>query len=204
MSDRLLAAHPQEWERLRSHPFPGAVAEGSVEPAAFERWLVEDHFFVMGFRRFLAGLVVITPHELARGVLSAALGPLETELELFRREADARGLNLATEPAPTTLGYSSFLVAALADGYDVAVTVLFGAEKAYFDAWSAVRERVAGNSPYADFVRNWSSPEFGRWVDDIAALLGSGQPSDAQRRAFSRVVRFELRFWDAVAAGEGW
>ena len=44
-----------------------------MEPAAFERWLVEDHFFVMGFRRFLAGLVVIAPHELARGVLSAVL-----------------------------------------------------------------------------------------------------------------------------------
>jgi len=204
MSGRLLAAHQREWERLRSHPLPAAVADGSVEPAAFARWLVEDHFFVVGFRRFLAGLVVIAPHERARGVLSAALGPLEAELELFRREADARALNLAVEPAPTTLGYTSFLVAALADGYDVAVMVLYGAEKAYFDAWSAVRDRVAAGSPYAEFVHNWSSPEFGRWVDDVASLLGSGQPSDAQRRAFARVVRFELRFWDAVASGEAW
>ena len=44
-------------------------------------------------------------------------------------------------------------------------------------------------------------------VDDLAGLLERatlGAPDAACHRAFTRVVRFELRFWDAVHAGEAW
>ena len=189
------------WDRIATHPFVTAAADGSLAPEAFDRWLVEDHHFVVGFRRFLARLVALAPDEPARDLLAGALVPLQAELELFRREADARGLDLGAEPGPTTLGYTSFLLASTADGWQTALTVLYGAEKAYFDAWSAVRRRAEASSPYWPFIDNWSSPAFGAWVDDVAALVERTGRDDA---AFERVVRFELRFWDAVHRGETW
>ncbi len=190
--------------RPEDHPFVHAAADGTLAPEAFDRWVVEDHHFVVGFRRFLARLVELAPDEDARDLLAAAQVPLQAELDLFRAEAGKRGLDLGAEPSPTTLGYTSFLLAAPADGWPVALAVLFGAEKAYFDAWSVVRAKAERSSPYWSFIDNWSSPAFGTWVDDLAALVDRLAPDPAVDRALERVVRFELRFWDAVHRGEEW
>jgi formylaminopyrimidine deformylase / aminopyrimidine aminohydrolase len=206
-SQALARAGEPLWGRILDHPFVRATGDGSLPAAAFDRWLGEDHAFVVGFRRFLAGLVALAPDEPARDVLSGALAPLQAELDLFRREAARRGVDLGAEPGPTTLGYTGFLQASLQDGYPVALTVLYGAEKAYHDAWLAVRERASEGSPYWPFVDNWSSPAFAGWVADVAALVDAAAPrgaTDEMVRAFLRVVRFELRFWDAVHTGEVW
>jgi thiaminase/transcriptional activator TenA len=203
----LLARSQPLWQRLTAHPFVTGVADGSLEPAAFDRWLVQDYAFVLGFRRFLAGLLVLAPDARGADVLAAGVTSLQAELDLFRREASNRRLDLAAEPSPTTLGYTSYLQASLAEGYPVGLTVLYGAEKAYYDAWAAVRAAARRSSPYWSFVDNWSSDAFAGWVAAVARLLDSaapGGPAPAMCTAFDRVVRFELRFWDAVHSGEGW
>jgi thiaminase/transcriptional activator TenA len=194
------------WPNIVRHPFVAAAADGSLDHPAFDRWLVEDHAFVVGFRSFVEGLAVLAPNDDATAVLAGAQVPLAAELELFAEEAERRGLDLDADPGPTTLGYTSFIRASLQDGYDVALTVLYGAEKAYYDAWRAVRDADEA-SPYRRFIENWSSDAFGFWVDAIATLLDAAAPDGPtihMRQAFGRVVRFEIRFWDAVLAGERW
>jgi formylaminopyrimidine deformylase / aminopyrimidine aminohydrolase len=142
----LLAGSAAPWSRLPAHPFIAQAGDGSLLRGSFDRWLVADHFFVVGFRRFLTGLVTLAPDEHAADVLAAGLGALQTELDLFRRDAAAPGLDLAAEPGPIAIGYTAFLRASLQDGYPVALAVLYGAEKAYFDAWSAVRATAAGTA----------------------------------------------------------
>lgn len=205
-SAALLAAEADRWTEMLAHPFVRATAEGSLPEAIFDRWVVADHFFVVGFRRFLAELVVLAPDEPARELLAGGLAALGPELDLFRVWAADRGLDLGAEPGPVTLGYTSYLRALPAEGWQPAVAGLFGAEKAYVDAWSAVRSSVPPSSPYGGFVDNWSSPSFLAWVEDVAALLDRTTPTPdaAVRRAFSRVVRFEVAFWDAVYAGDDW
>jgi thiaminase len=202
----LLAGEAARWAAIGSHPFVVATADGSLPADTFDRWVVADHFFVVGFRRFLARLIELAPDEPARDLLAGALAPLGEELDQFRAWAADRRLDLDGEPGPVTLGYTSYLVALPADGWPPAVAALFGAEKAYLDAWSAVRRSVPASSPYRDFVDNWSSDAFRTWVDDVAALLDRTvpQPGPTVTLAFGRVVRFELRFWDAVHAGDAW
>jgi formylaminopyrimidine deformylase / aminopyrimidine aminohydrolase len=203
----LLAGSAAPWSGLAAHPFVTEAGDGSLRPGIFDRWLVADHYFVVGFRRFLTGLVTLAPDEHAADVLAAGLGALQAELDLFRREAVARGLDLTAEPGPIALGYTAFLRSSLQDGYPVALAVLYGAEKAYFDAWSAVRATASRHSDYWAFVDNWSSPAFAHWVASIAGLLDAvapDGPTPAMRRAFDRVVRFELRFWSAVYGVDTW
>lgn len=202
----LLASAGPLWAQLTRHPFVVGVGDGTLERAAFDRWIVADHFFVVGFRRFLAGLVTLAPDQRAADVLAGGLGPLQAELDLFRREAHTRRLDLGAEPGPTTLGYTSFLQASLQDGYQAALTVLYGAEKAYYDAWSAVRA-TSRRSSYWPFVDNWSSDAFAGWVAAVSRLLDPAAPdgpTPAMGGAFDRVVRFELRFWTAVHTDESW
>ena len=203
----LLAGSAAPWSQLAAHPFISEASEGKLPRGSFDRWLVADHFFVVGFRRFLTGLVTLAPDEHAADVLAAGLGALQTEIDLFRREAAARGLDLDAEPGPIALGYTAFLRASLQDGYPVALAVLYGAEKAYFDAWSAVRATARRDSDYWSFVDNWSSPAFAHWVASLAGLLDAvtpDGPTPAMRRSFDRVVRFEVRFWSAVHAADTW
>jgi thiaminase/transcriptional activator TenA len=194
VADELHAGQADLWATITNHPFVRATADGTLPEEAFGRWLVEDHHFVVGFRRFLARLVELAPTEAARDLLAGGLQALQAELDLFRDEARTRHLDLDAEPSLTTLGYTSYLLAAPADGWDTALTVLYGAEKAYFDAWSAVRRSTDEASPYWRFVDNWSSPAFGDWVDGIAGLL-----TRPDHRTFRRVVRFELQFWDQLS-----
>jgi thiaminase/transcriptional activator TenA len=203
----LLARSQPLWQRLTAHPFVTSVADGTLDPAAFDRWLVQDHSFVLGFRRFLAGLLAVAPDARGADVLAAGMGPLQAELDLFRREAGNRRLDLTAEPTPTTLGYTSYLQASLTEGYPVGLAVLYGAEKAYYDAWAAVRSAARRSSPYWSFVDNWSSDAFAGWVAAVARLLDAVAPTGPAPpmcTAFDRVVRFELRFWDAVHTGESW
>jgi thiaminase len=203
----LLTGSGAPWSQLSGHPFIAAAGGGSLGRATFDRWLVADHYFVVGFRRFLSGLVTLAPDEHAADVLAAGLTALQAELDLFRRQAATRGLDLDAEPGPIALGYTAFLRASLQDGYPVALAVLYGAEKAYFDAWSAVRATASRDSAYWAFVDNWSSPSFAGWVAEIAGLLdaiSAGGPTPAMRQAFDRVVRFEVRFWSAVHTGDTW
>jgi thiaminase len=204
----LHAAGAGLWERIPQHPFVAAAADGTLPEEAFDRWIVEDHHFVVGFRRFLGGLLATAPDEAARDVLAGGIAALTPELELFRAEAARRGLDLAAEPGPTTLGYTAYIQAAPADGAVVGWAVLYGAEKAYHDAWSAVRATAEESSPYWGFIDNWSSAGFGEYVlaigDTLDRLAGPGPIDPRAVRAFERVVRFELRFWDAVHAGERW
>ena len=197
----LLAGSAAPWSRLAAHPFIAQAGDGSLGRGSFDRWLVADHFFVVGFRRLLTGLVTLAPDEHAADALATGLGTLQAELDLFRREAAARGLDLDTEPGPIALGYTAFLRASLQDGYPVALAVLYGAEKAYFDAWSAVRATARRDSEYWPFVDSWSSPAFAHGVASIAGLLDAiapDGPTAAMRASFDRVVRFELRFWSAA------
>jgi thiaminase/transcriptional activator TenA len=207
VAGELLAGSRVPWSRLSEHPFVHQAGDGSLRRAVFDRWLVADHFFVVGFRRFLTGLVTLAPDEHAADALAAGLGPLQAELDLFRREAAARGLDLDAEPGPIVLGYTAFLRASLQDGYPVALAVLYGAEKAYFDAWSAVRAGASRDSDYWPFVDNWSSPLFAGWVAALAGLLDAvapDGPTEEMRRSFDRVVRYELRFWSAVHVADSW
>lgn len=203
----LMVGSAVEWSRLAEHPFVHQAGDGSLRRAVFDRWLVADHFFVVGFRRFLTGLVALAPDEHAADVLAAGLPALQAELDLFRREAATRGLDLDAEPGPVVLGYTAFLRASLQDGYAVALAVLYGAEKAYFDAWSAVRAGASRDSDYWSFVDNWSSPGFAGWVASLAGLLDAAAPAGPtapMRQSFDRVVRFELLFWSAVHTADSW
>ncbi|WP_127781938.1 transcriptional regulator [Rhodococcus sp. X156] len=202
-AEQLVAGQAQLWHKCLTHPFVLATAEDSLPPGAFDRWLLADHHFVVQFRRFLAGVLAQAPDEPARDVLAGGITALTPELALFREQLAERGLAPHTyRPTGAALAYTSFLLASLADGYGVAAAVLYGVEKAYFDAWTAVRERAAlTSSPYRGFIDNWSAPAFGAYADDLGALLGQGAPTPQQEQAFAQVVSFELAFWDEVHTG---
>lgn len=194
----LLTEQETAWKRILDHSFVAQTSSGSLPSATFDRWLTEDHFFVLSFRAFLEALTAVAPDDQAREVLAGGLAALVPELELFESEAAHRGLDLTSEPSLLNLGYSSYLLASVREGWPVGITVLYTVEKAYYDAWASVRDTTGPDTQYAGFIANWSSPEFAGYVDQLGALVDREELTGPMVRAFDRVVRFELAFWDLV------
>ncbi len=197
-SSILLADQKDAWQRILAHPFVAETSAGTLPSATFDRWLAEDYFFVRMFRVFLAELTGIAPDRTAREVLAGGLAALQPELALFESAAAERGVDLAAEPSLLNLGYSSYLVSTVREGWPVGIATLYAVEKAYYDAWASVRDSTGPDTPYAAFIANWSSPEFGAYVARLAALVDREASGDAMRLAFGRVARFEIAFWDLV------
>jgi thiaminase len=195
----LLSGQETAWKLILEHPFVAQTSAGTLPRSAFDRWLIEDHYFVRSFRAFLTELTAIAPDDQAREVLAGGLAALVPELELFEAAAAERGLDLGTEPSLLNLGYSSYLTASVREGWPVGITVLYAVEKAYYDAWASVRDTTGPDTQYAGFIANWSSPDFAAYVDRLGALVDREELTADLTRAFDRVVRFELAFWDLVA-----
>jgi len=195
----LLSGQETAWKLILEHPFVAQTSAGTLPVSAFDRWLVEDYYFVRSFRAFLTDLVAIAPDDEAGEVLAGGLAALDPELALFEAAAAERGLDLGTEPSLVNLGYSSYVASTALADWPVAITVLYAVEKAYYDAWASVRDTTGPDTQYAGFIANWSSPEFAAYVEQLAGLVDREELTPELAQAFDRVVRFELAFWDLVA-----
>jgi thiaminase len=194
----LLTAQADAWQRILDHPFVSRTSAGSLPKATFDRWIAEDYYFVLSFRKYLAALAEVAPDDEARKVLAGGSAALVPELALFEQAAAERGVDLTVEPSLLNLGYSSYLFASVQEGWPVGITVLYAVEKAYYDAWASVRDTTGADTQYAGFIANWSSPEFAAYVDQLGALVDALELTPEMSRAFDRVARFELAFWDLV------
>ncbi|GAB3817617.1 transcriptional regulator [Kribbella italica] len=194
----LVNGQSSAWRRMLTHPFVARTSDGTLPRETFDRWLTEDYYFVRSFQVYLAELSAIAPDDEAREVLAGGVAALVPELALFEKAAAGRGLDLAVEPSLLNVGYSSYLLSTVREGWPVAITVLYAVEKAYYDAWASVRDTTGPDTRYAGFIANWSSPEFAAYVEQLAALVDREVLTEAMELGFDRVVRFELAFWDLV------
>lgn len=207
----LLAAHEQAWRKTARHEFIMRVADGTLEMAQFDAWLAQDYLYVSALNNYIGLLIARAPIEL-QTPLGQAVVVLCGELELFRREAEARGVELNVEPQPACHAYIQFL---LATGWQEpllpGLTVLWALERAYLDAWLTAREAPQGVAEkYRRFVENWTTPEFAAWVDWLASsvdALAAGASVAEQKRAgelFRAALRHEWLFWQMALDEPGW
>jgi thiaminase len=206
-ASQLVAHSGRLWPRAVGHPFVRTVADGTLDRAVFERWMVADHTFNIEHRRFLAGLIAIAPTTWDAEVIASGLPPTTGDIDRIRRTAMAHEIDLDVEPGPTTIGLCSYLHALLQNGYEVALAALYGAARTYHHAWSSVRATARWNTPYWPFIEIWSSQVFADWIGGIERLVDAvapNGPSGPMYQVFDRVVRFELLFWTALVDGESW
>jgi len=195
------------WPRVLGHPLVNAVAAGNLDPDAFDRWILAEHAFGTEFRRFIAGMVTISPTGWDAEVIAAGLAPNKCDIDMVSRAALRHGTDLDVEPGPSTIGFAGYLQSQLQRGYDVALAALYATQQVYFDAWGSIRDRTNWSTPYWPFVDTWSSAIFSDWIGGLCQLVDAaspGGPSPAMCLSFDRVVRFELQFWSAIYVGETW
>ncbi|SNT63967.1 thiaminase (transcriptional activator TenA) [Asanoa hainanensis] len=187
--DDLLRRHAAAWADATEHPFLTGVRDGTLAPAAFAEWLVQDHHFVADLLAFQARLLARAPRH-AQAVLAAGLVALVDELSWFEDRAGQHGLDLTAAPGPATLAYRELLDRLDAAPVPQALVGLWAIERAYLDAWTFA---APGAPAFREYVEHWTAPGFADYVAGLAAAASRDLgPAD---EVLTAVAAAETAFW---------
>lgn len=212
-SDELRAAADDLWAAQHEHPFVRGIADGTVDPAAFARYVRQDYLFLVDYARLLALGAARAP-DLAtmRRFADLTQAILGEEMELHRAFAAEIGITgdalEAEQPDPLTRAYTDFLVrtAATADFAELAAALL-----PCMWGYAEIGERLAREGgpgvPHLDrWIATYADPgfaELGTWCRLLVDRLAHDAPAavrDRMRAAFLASSRLELAFWDVGSA----
>lgn len=191
-----------------SHPFVVGLGDGSLPPAVFARWVVQDWRYLLTYVEVLETLAsgAPTPAAQDRWRALAAL-TRDEELALHRAfaarfaltEAD---LDTATD-APATAAYTGFLRQAVARSYGHGVAAIVPCGVGYVSLAAALAEGPApADARYADWITTYNDPAFAEavvWMErELDACPGEHGAFDA---TYAEGARHELAFWDQLWRG---
>ena len=165
-----------------NHEFLRRTADGTIPDTTFKTWMKQDYIFVREAIPFVAVLLARAPMHL-RPPLIGVLTALDRELEMFRKNAGAHGVDL---------------------------TGVEAGEKAYLDSWLAVKKSLKGQSPWQEFIDNWAGEPFQKymaWLAETLDELAAGRPETdvaAMHELFYTIARYEYLFWDMALTEENW
>jgi thiaminase/transcriptional activator TenA len=198
----LLANHPDAWQTATIHPFLVGCQQGTILPAQFNTWLVQDYQFVIEFTRMAGRLLAAAPPADFQ-VLLSGLGALQEELAWFQAKAAERRLDLTVPQQPVCAQYCQMMADLAAQPYAIQATAFWAIELAYNQGW---QRHSPMPEPYAEFADRWGNPGFTEYVQQLAvqadqALQVSDDAIQAQAEtAFLAVARLEQDFWQMAFA----
>ena len=201
---------------ILEHPFVTGLADGSLPRDSFEFYVIQDALYLRQYAQSLAAV--------------AARAPVPADTEMFARHAAgivAVEMSLhsslladldidpaaaaAAEPAPTTLAYTSYLIAAAANGsYAEGVGAVLPCYWIYWEVGKHLLERGSPDPRYQRWIDTYGGEEFGDEAREVIAVTNRlGAETGAAERAavhrhFRATSRYEWMFWDMGYRREAW
>jgi thiaminase/transcriptional activator TenA len=216
-TDDLEPLHDEVVDGIVDHPMVAGIGDGSLDPGPLRRWVKQDYVYLVEYNRVFALGAAKAPDLDRMGRFAELLHEtLHTEMDLHRSYAADFGISEAeleaTEPSPTTRGYTDFLVrvASLGSFGDLVAALL-----PCMWGFNETAERLAADGlpdeeRYAQWIETYTGAEFAELADWCRALLddvAAGAPErtrERYRELFHTSARYEYRFWDAAYRDEGW
>lgn len=195
-STHLREQNAGEWESAFAHPLIAGSADGTVEDAAFERWVVMNMEFMRTYRRFFIVMGTLAPDTRSSTVMVKGLQSTDYEIEESEQYIEQRGLSPTLDPSPQSMDYTSFVMASAAQGWARGIVAAYGIEKLYYDAWAFVRRQVTAEHRFWRFIDLWSNEFQRRYADDLASLVDAVPVTTEIERIFRSVTRLERLSWD--------
>ena len=203
------------YDAILKHPFLTGIADGSLPTEAFARYATQDVHFLRDYARTLAVVGAKAPTHAGTAALARhAAGAVETELTLHATLLPELGLDSITSEtpiAPTTLAYTSYLLAAAyGGGFAEGLAAVLPCYWLYQRVAVTLQERGSLDPRYARWIETYGGGEYAGLVGEVLDLvdrIGPGMGSDEQERAsrnLAATARYEWMFWDAAYRGEAW
>jgi thiaminase/transcriptional activator TenA len=203
-------------EQIRGMPFNAELAAGTLASERFRFYMLQDALYLAEYARALAIAGARSPAaDAVARFARCAEGAIVVERTLHEGYFARYGLGqeevAASEPSPTCLAYTSFLLAAACtQSYEVLIAALLPCFSVYREVGLHIVGRAAAGNPYRAWIDTYADPVFGETVEAVTAIVdrSAAEASPAARRAmlraFIRSTQFEWMFWDSAYRGERW
>jgi thiaminase (transcriptional activator TenA) len=204
------------YEAILEHPFVTGLTDGTLPEAAFSCYVVQDALYLRDYAKTLAVVAAKAPGTAGTEMFARHAAEIITvertlhdsllaDLGLDPAEADA------AEPAPTTLAYTSYLLAtALSGSYAEGVGVVLPCYWIYYEVGKELLRRGSPNARYQKWIDTYADDEYGDVVrsvldvaDQLGPTLGAAERARVSRH-FRVTSRYEWMFWDAGYRLEQW
>ncbi|MFQ5784873.1 MAG: thiaminase II [Alphaproteobacteria bacterium] len=215
-SDDAWAAIAPVYDAIVAHPFNRELAAGSLSTERFRHYLLQDAVFLVAFSRALAVAAARAPDtdsmiHFTDRVREGVVDERVLHDRFFRDYGIAPETAACTEPSPTCLNYTNFLMAtAYHAPYEVVVAALMPCPWIYWQVGQHIMDRSAPDNPYQAWIDTYADEAFGAAVRAVIATadgVAEGASDSARadmRAAFARAAEFEWMFWDAAYRLEDW
>lgn len=189
-------------EACLHHPFVRGLADGTLDPEAFRRYVAQDAFFLNAFARAYAlaaarsqdGETLISLCELLNGVLR--------ELQLHAGYAKELKIELArVQPYRQVEAYTDFLLATAWHGEPgETIAAMTPCMRLYGYLGTELAKTVTAGNPYQQWITTYSGSDFQALVIRLETLLDSmAEDTSAVRDAYAYAMRCELNFFSAMS-----
>ena len=211
-SERLRESAGADWRAATAHRFVAELADGSLAPECFRKYLTQDYAFIETLVTMVGFAVARADGMAAKKRLAGFLGVLTSdENDYFRRAFDAVGVGPEerSRPAlsPVTAALRALMLEAGEAGtYADVLSAVVPAEWVYL-TWGLARAEARPPQPhYREWIELHSTPAFADFVAWLRAELdrqAEALPAPERQRIeerFRRVVRLEVEFFDQAYA----
>lgn len=207
LSDRLRAAHADDWDRLIFHPFFQAVEEGALSDTARDAYFCYERRFVDQAVGIFAHLLIKAPGDEARRHLVTILSSLVTDqIQYFERTFGHLGLVVdahlkVTLPPGVTALCADMVQISAERSYAAGLSAMLVAEWSYL----TVSRRLSRRPPADRALRDWfelhTAEGFRKQVawlrEEIDRFNAPPVPFAEMSAAFGEAIALEMAFHSA-------
>ncbi|WP_027135950.1 thiaminase II [Geminicoccus roseus] len=203
-------------ERILALPFNRELADGTLETARFQNYVIQDALYLLEYARVLARVASVAPEPAMISLFAkSADGAIEVERALHASYFELFGIRPEqveqAEPSPTCLAYTDFLQASISrDGFEVGAAAILPCFRIYWDVGCRIKEVTVADNPFSAWIDNYSDQAFGDVVLAVEAMLDgvaeqvSAATRARMRQAYHRSTQYEWMFWDSAYRMETW
>ena len=220
MSDRLSAelwdGSADVYRAILAHPFLAGLTDGRLAHDAFAFFVVQDALYLQKYANALAAVASRAPDPAATETFARdAADIIAVEREMHGTLLADLGIEpeaIATaEPAPTTVAYTSYLMATTLGGsYAEGVGAVLPCFWIYWEVGKELLQRGSPDPRYQRWIEEYGSAEYGSVVQAVLDLTDQlGRELSAAERArmhqhFRTTSRYEWMFWDMGYRQQSW
>lgn len=197
LSAHLTSLDPEAFRSATQAKFLENAGNGTLSKELLQEWLAQDRLYAQAYLRFASLLLANVPlpstvsanhiNERLADLIIEAITNIRQELKFFEDVAQRYGL--ALEASVVSRGVQSYraLFTDIGEGIEKdthgllsGMVLLWGTEKCYLEAWkyastfssmSPMEADLDGGALRREFIPNWTSDEFVRFVDRCENLM---------------------------------
>ena len=183
------------------HPFVRGLADGTLQPETFKRYVAEDAFFLNAFARAYAFAAARSQDMATFTHLCELLNGVLRELQLHAGYPKGLKIKLdCVQPYPAVAVYTDFLLATAGQREPgETLAAMTPCMRLYGYLGTELAQTLGAGNPYQPWIATYSSPDFQALIARVESLLDSmAQDNRAVRDAYAYAMQCELNFFAAM------